>query len=124
MATLTQTAKGYWYWNGIRVSASRAAELQAELRAAASKVQNQPRRTGFDFDRLNQPTQGLFWRLADQLWQEPLRLGHGISIALVDAPRLTNLKKAGLFCTWSGTTKSHRYLALTEAGRDLWASKA
>lgn len=89
---------------------------------------NGPRRTGFTFGSLNAATQAVFYRLCEDIqtatqdhdMQVAARLGHDVRINLVDAPRVTSLKKCGLLETVDGAKKSHRMLRLTDAGRALW----
>lgn len=102
------------------------AHIQAQqapvMTEAQTTARKEPQRTGFTWENLNQATQDLFFELcrliqnANNL-EAPVRLGHDIpKVALTDAPRLTNLKKAGLLETIDGEKKSHRMLRITEAG--------
>lgn len=143
---VTCTPSGYFYAAGKRIGLAKAetmvAQAVAEDAAAAEAMAateppadhrvdpaaepRQPKRTGFTWDALNQATKQLFFRLDREIRQTAIelpRLGLDIHIALVDAPRLTNLKKAGLLETVnvSGTPKSWRHLRLTQAGQDLLA---
>jgi hypothetical protein len=43
-----------------------------------------------------------------------------LRIGLVNAPRLSNLKKAGLVVSVEGVKKSHKWLTLTDSGRHLF----
>lgn len=146
---ITATPSGYFYAAGKRVGLDRAIELITENMAAeacmsgpaprpaeAETVINaevvegprQPKRTGFTFESLNAPTQALFFRLAEVLASTDqiggARLGVDVNVPLVDAPRLTNIKKAGLIETVAGEVKSHRFLRLTDAGRARWEAGA
>jgi len=83
------------------------------------------------WDKLNDATQSLFFRLCEEILTATqdasliiaARLGRDIpKITLQDAPRLTNLKKAGLLCTKPGQVRSHKMLEVTPEGRDLFFS--
>ncbi|MCP9786003.1 hypothetical protein [Cyanobium sp. N5-Cardenillas] len=151
---ITATPSGYFYAAGKRVGLDRAIELIAESMAAdacmsgpaprpadADTIANtdvvegprQPKRTGFTWESLNEATQAVFWRLAEQIQTatqdadqlQNVRLGHDIpKVELVDAPRITNLKKAGLLETFEGVKRSHRHIRLTDAGRVRWQTGA
>lgn len=132
---VTCTPSGYFYAAGKRISLDRAIELIAEPapapEAEPAPAPRQPKRTGFAWDSLNQATQDLFFGLCEAILEQtrdhdlstPVRLGHDIAkVPLVDAPRLTSLKKAGLVETVAGEVKSYRYLRLTDAGRARWTT--
>jgi hypothetical protein len=140
---VTVTPSGYFHTKDdkgrtYRISLAKAEELAAEPAPAPEPAEpspgrtekRQPKRTGFAFESLNLATQALFFRLAEQIQEHTqdadqtcsVRLGHDIpKIELVDAPRLTSLKKAGLLETFEGVKKTHRHLRMTDAGRELWA---
>ncbi len=86
----------------------------------------QPKRTGFTWDALNDATKALFYRVGLVIEQQGegrgAMLGTVLHIPLTEAPRLTNLKKAGLLATIEGTRKSHRVLVLTDAGKAQMAA--
>ena len=135
---VTITPAGYYLKDGKRIGLKAAEALvNVEPEAPAPEPtttpteKRQPKRTGFTWDSLNAATQALFFRLAEQIQTatqdgdqlQSVRLGHDIpKIELVDAPRLSSLKKAGLLETFEGVKKSYRHLRLTDAGRELWAS--
>lgn len=132
---VTVTPAGYFLQAGKRIGL-KAAEALVNVEPEAPEApaeKRQPRRSGFAWDALNQATQDLFFGLCEAILEQtrdhdlstPVRLGHDIAkIPLVDAPRLTSLKKAGLLVTTGGTIKSHKYLALTEAGRERYRAGA
>ena len=104
-----------------------AADAPAPAAPAAPRAKGEPRRTGFIWDSLNQATQGFFFQACEDI-QEVTR-DHSMTLAvqakdvrvgLVNAPRLTNLKKAGLIETIQGDKKSHKFIRLTDAGRAIW----
>lgn len=83
------------------------------------------------WDKLNQATKDFFFELASQIYAATddvnfenghppaARLGRDIpKISLKNAPRLSNLKKAGMMETtsWNGNAKSERFICLTEQG--------
>jgi hypothetical protein len=127
------TASGRYFIDGVRVGYDAAvqhiaARLEAEAApAAATRVQGEPRRTGFTWDKLNQATQDFFFNISDQM--QTVSQDHGmivpvavkeLRIGLVHAPRLSNLKKAGLIEGLTGLKKSHKMLRLTDEGRAIW----
>jgi hypothetical protein len=109
-----------------------AARLEAEAAPAPSPmVKGEPRRTGFSWDCLNQATQDFFYNICEQM--QTVSQDHGMTmpvavkelqIGLKHAPRLSNLKKAGLIEGFAGLKKSHKMLRLTEAGRAIWQAYA
>jgi len=131
------TVKGYIYLaeDGRRIGKADAVQaLAARLEAndspapaAAPRVKSEPRRTGFTWDKLNQATQDFFFNIGDQM--QTVSQDHGMTvpvavkelrIGLVHAPRLSNLKKAGLIEGFTGLKKSHKMLRLTDEGRAIW----
>ncbi|QQG31309.1 hypothetical protein S2L_14 [Cyanophage S-2L] len=105
-------------------------KLEAPMTEATAKQTKEPKRTGFSFDALNQATKDLFFRLCEEIqtatrdhgMTAAARLGTDVKVPLTDAPRLTNLKKAGLLETVEGEKKSHKMLRLTDEGRAIWAA--
>jgi hypothetical protein len=98
---------------------------------------NRPSQAGpLTWDRLNQATKDFFFELAGQIMDETFdadfengqhgaRLGKDIpKISLKNAPRLSNLKKAGLLKSgqWNSNTKSERWIWLTEEGHVIYKS--
>jgi hypothetical protein len=128
---VTVAPSGYYFIDGVRISQDRAVAIVAQSMAeapAAVAAAAEPK--PFTWDRLNAATQATFIGLCEQMLEAtrdhslavPVRLGKDIApIALVDAPRITNLKRAGLLATYPGTVKSHRMLSLTPEGRAKWA---
>jgi hypothetical protein len=89
----------------------------------------QPQRTNFEWDSLNQATKDLFFNICEQM--QTISRDHSmvvpvlvkeLQIGLKHAPRLSNLKKAGLFVGHIGLKKSHKMLRLTERGKAIWAA--
>lgn len=81
------------------------------------------------WDKLNQATKDFFFRLGEDILTCTqaadlacaARLGHDIpKINLVDAPRLSNLKKCGLIETYAGEKKTYKMIRLTEQGQAIW----
>ena len=110
--------KGYFYQNGERISKAAALEILKDLSLET------PAAGCRDFDKLNAATQAFFFMLCEQIMEATrdasaslgVTIGKDIpQIGLVNAPRLTNLKKAGVF---------HRggkgWLQLTEFGRAIF----
>lgn len=133
------TAKGYILLaeDGRRIGKADAVQvLAARLEAEAAptpspKLKGEPRRTGFSWDCLNQATQDFFYNICEQM--QTVSQDHGMTmpvavkelqIGLTHAPRLSNLKKAGLIEGFAGLKKSHKMLRLTEAGRAIWQAYA
>ena len=115
---ITCTEKGYFYQNGERISKDAALETLKILSSDKPSVGCR------DFDKLNAATQAFFFTLCEQILEVTrdasaslgVTIGKDIpQIGLVNAPRLTNLKKAGVF---------HRggkgWLQLTEFGRAIF----
>ena len=85
------------------------------------------------WDKLNQNTKDFFFRICEEIQTAtqdhdmtcPVRLGRDIPhIGLVDAPRLSNLKKVGVIRSYEGEKKTHKMLVLTELGQAIWAAHA
>lgn len=115
---ITCTEKGYFYQNGERISKDTALET---LKALNSDKPSAGRR---DFDKLNAATQAFFFLLCEQILEATrdasaslgVTIGKDIpQIGLVNAPRLTNLKKAGVF-----QRGGKGWLQLTEFGRAIF----
>ena len=105
-----------------------AATLESEAQPQATK---KAKSSGITWDKLNQATKDFFFELAAAIYAATddvnfenghppaARLGHDIpKISLKNAPRLSNLKKAGMMETtsWNSSTKSERFICLTEQG--------
>ena len=101
-------------------------EAQAKILPQTTK---KTKSNGITWDKLNQATKDFFFELAIQIYGATddaqsengiytARLGRDIpKISLKNAPRLSNLKKAGMVETTKGTdTKSERWIRLTEQG--------
>lgn len=125
--------KGYIFYGGNRISKDAAIQTLAHLLDAedSTTATKQPKRTNFEWDSLNQATKDLFFNLCDQM--QSISRDHGMAvpvlvkelqIGLKHAPRLSNLKKAGLFVGHVGLKKSHKMLRLTERGQAIWAAYA
>jgi len=122
---VTCTPSGYFYCHGKRIGLAKAeaivAQHKIEQEATTTRVARQSKRTGFTWNRLNQATRDLFYKVGLVIEQQ--EDGHGAMLGVVlhipsaEAPRLTNLKKAGLLKTVEGVRKSHRILVLTAAGK-------
>jgi hypothetical protein len=106
-------------------------KLEAPMTEATTKQAKEPKRTGFSWDNLNQATKDLFFRICEEIQTATrdhsmvvaARLGEAVKVPLADAPRLTNLKKAGLLETVEGEKKSHKMLRLTDEGRKIWSQE-
>lgn len=131
------TSGGYIYCDGNRIGRDAAVQMLAFQLEQEDQLAEQPQKTAktpagpITWDKLNQATQDFFFRLGEQIQSATkdasnscgARFGHDIPrISLQDAPRLTNLKKAGLFVTREGAKKSHKVIFLTEAGQAIWAA--
>ena len=99
---------------------------------AAWKTEKQPKNVGvtgamvLDFDRLNAATRAYFSELCEATMAatqdadllNPARIGKQIPmIGLTNAPRLSNLKKAGVI---ERVGNKGGYLQITQAGRDIF----
>ena len=106
----------------IEIQDNTKAQLQTTKKAKSS---------GITWDKLNQATKDFFFELASEIFAATedvdyengrpacARLGRDIpKISLKNAPRLSNLKKAGMMetITWNDNTKSERFISLTEQG--------
>lgn len=137
---LTFTPGGYIYLSETRISFEAAVQhLAATLeqedapapvtpKVKAAKAPAGP----MTWEKLNAATQDFFFRLGEDILtctQDAgmacaARLGHDIpKISLKDAPRLSNLKKAGLVETYNGEKVSQKHIRLTERGIAIWQSR-
>jgi hypothetical protein len=115
--------KGYFSENGTRISKKRAMTVLTALQQeAVIGAFSAPAR--LTFEKLNAATQALFFELCEQIQSAThdadmtigARIGKDIpSIGLANAPRLTNLKKAGVF-----KHGGKGWLQLTERGRAIF----
>lgn len=125
---------GYIFAGNKRISKEIAVTTLAKLIEIEAKPQETIKKTkssGITWDKLNQATKDFFFELASQIYAATddvnfenghppaARLGRDIpKISLKNAPRLSNLKKAGMMETtsWNSNAKSERYICLTEQG--------
>ena len=126
---------GYIFSGNTRISKQSAvqtlaAKMEIEEKHPAFKEPKKTKSSGITWDKLNQATKDFFFELAAEIYActedvcfenghpPAARLGRDIKIGLKNAPRLSNLKKAGMMETtnWNSNTKSERYLCLTEQG--------
>ncbi len=130
------TVKGYILLDdGRRIGKAEAIQTlaavleQEDLAASAPviKAKGQPKRTDFTWDRLNEATHEFFFRLCEDIQTYTKDAGmtspapiDQLRIGLANAPRLSNLKKAGLVISVEGAKKSHKWLRLTDSGRQLF----
>jgi len=113
--------KGYFFENGNRISKDRAIEV---LNNFISKKPVTDYLENWAFNKLNAATQAFFYSLCEQMMEATkdaslligVKIGKDIpSIGLANAPRLTNLKKAGVFAHGG-----RGWLQLTERGRAIF----
>jgi len=123
---------GYIFAGNKRISKDDAIITLAQTLEIEDKPQaaKKTKSSGITWDKLNQATKDFFFELAAEIYActedvcfenghpPAARLGRDIKIGLKNAPRLSNLKKAGMMETtnWNSNTKSERYLCLTEQG--------
>lgn len=127
-------SKGYSYFG---VFAKNVLKADGEMviqhpLTAAWKTEKQPKNVGvtgamvLDFDRLNAATRVYFSELCEAIMAatqdadllNPARIGKQIPmIGLTNAPRLSNLKKAGVI---ERVGNKGGYLQITQAGRDIF----
>lgn len=136
---VTFKPSGYIFIGSDRVSFEAAVQflavkLEEELKPAPAKTKAAKAVAGpMTWEKLNQATQDFFFDLGEQIQTvtqdhsmvQGVRLGHDIpKISLKNAPRLSNLKKAGLLETYTdnGCPKSHKFIGLTEQGQAIWAA--
>lgn len=119
-AGITQTGTRF-FANGKRISQAKAAELVA---TACPEQITQP--TQMKFEKLNAATRDLFFELCEAIMSATgdhdlligVRIGRDIpKISLHNAPRLSNLKKAGLL---ERVGAKGGYLVLTDLGRSIY----
>ena len=124
---------GYIFAGNKRISKDVAVVTLAQTLEIEAKPQvtKKTKSSGITWDKLNQATKDFFFELAAQIFAATedvdyengrpacARLGRDIpKISLKNAPRLSNLKKAGMMetITWNNNTKSERFISLTEQG--------
>jgi len=128
---------GYIFAGNKRISKEEAVQTLAARIEIQDNAKAQPQATkktkssGITWDKLNQATKDFFFELAAEIYAASddvnfenghppaARLGRDIpKISLKNAPRLSNLKKAGMMETtsWNSNAKSERYICLTEQG--------
>lgn len=124
---------GYIFAGNKRISKEIAVTTLAKLIEIEAKPQvtKKAKSSGITWDKLNQATKDFFFELAAEIFAATddvdyengrpacARLGRDIpKISLKNAPRLSNLKKAGMMetITWNDNTKSERFISLTEQG--------
>ena len=128
---------GYIFAGNKRISKEAAVTTLASLieiednTQAEIKTTKKTKSNGITWDKLNQATKDFFFELASQIYAATddvnfenghppaARLGRDIpKISLQNAPRLSNLKKAGMMesGSWNSNVKSERWIMLTEQG--------
>ena len=124
---------GYIFAGNKRISKDIAVTTLAQTLEIEDKPQvaKKTKSSGITWDKLNQATKDFFFELAAEIFAATedvdyengrpacARLGRDIpKISLKNAPRLSNLKKAGMMetITWNNNTKSERFISLTEQG--------
>ena len=128
---------GYIFAGNKRISKDDAVITLAQILESEAQTKILPQATkktkssGITWDKLNQATKDFFFELAAEIFAATedvdyengrpacARLGRDIpKISLKNAPRLSNLKKAGMMetITWNDNTKSERFISLTEQG--------
>lgn len=111
----------FYYQDGKRISFAQVQELVATAPTTA-----EPKTVGdsWTFEKLNAATQAFFYSLCEQMMEATkdasmvvgVKIGKDIpQIGLANAPRLTNLKKAGVFAHGG-----KGWLELTERGRAIF----
>ena len=133
---LVFTPKGRIYTHGggrigiesaVQFMAAKIEQEDLNTSASTPKIKGQPSRTDFTWDRLNEATHEFFFRLCEDIQTYTKDAGmtcpapiDQLRIGLTNAPRLSNLKKAGLVISVEGAKKSHKWLRLTDSGRQLF----
>jgi len=111
----------FYYQDGKRISFAQVQELVA---TAPTTAEPKTVSDSWTFEKLNAATQAFFYSLCEQMMEATkdasmvvgVKIGKDIpQIGLVNAPRLTNLKKAGVF-----THGGKGWLELTERGRAIF----
>jgi hypothetical protein len=117
--------------DNLRISYEAAVQIVADAvnQAAtpALAIKTVQAETSMSWDRLNQATQAFFFETCEGMMgvsgdaSVSLAVNQKfLKIGLVNAPRLSNLKKAGLIVTINGDSKSSKMLRLTEQGRSIF----
>lgn len=111
----------FYYQDGKRISFAQVQELVA---TAPTTAEPKIISDSWTFEKLNAATQALFYSLCEQMMEATkdasmvigVKIGKDIpQIGLANAPRLTNLKKAGVFAHGG-----KGWLELTERGRAIF----
>ena len=111
------------------ITLAKLIEIEAQAKILPQAIKK-TKSSGITWDKLNQATKDFFFELASAIYTATddvnfenghppaARLGRDIpKISLKNAPRLSNLKKAGMMETTKGTSaKSERWISLTEQG--------
>lgn len=113
----------------IQILAAALEQEELDTHLPTPQIKGQPNHTDFTWDRLNTATQEFFFRLCEDIQSCTKDAGmtvpaplNQLRIGLINAPRLSNLKKAGLVVSVTGTKKSHKFVQLTDSGRHLFQS--
>ena len=124
---------GYIFSGNTRISKESAvqtlaAKMEIEDKHPAFKEPKKAKSSGITWDKLNQATKDFFFELASQIYAATndcdsenghymARLGQDIpKISLKNAPRLSNLKKAGMIEHNRVVERTGRWISLTEQG--------
>ena len=121
---------GYIFAGNKRISKEDAVITLAKLIEIEAKPQviKKAKSSGITWDKLNQATKDFFFELASQIYAATndcdsenghymARLGQDIpKISLKNAPRLSNLKKAGMIEHNRVVERTGRWISLTEQG--------
>jgi hypothetical protein len=121
---------GYIFAGNKRISKEIAVTTLAKLIEIEAKPQvtKKTKSSGITWDKLNQATKDFFFELASQIYAATndcdsenghymARLGQDIpKISLKNAPRLSNLKKAGMIEHNRVVERAGRWISLTEQG--------
>ena len=124
---------GYIFSGNTRISKQSAvqtlaAKMEIEEKHPAFKEAKKTKSSGITWDKLNQATKDFFFELASQIYAATndcdsenghymARLGQDIpKISLKNAPRLSNLKKAGMIEHNRVVERTGRWISLTEQG--------
>ena len=124
---------GYIFSGNTRISKESAvqtlaAKMEIEDKHPAFKEPKKTKSSGITWDKLNQATKDFFFELASQIYAATndcdsenghymARLGQDIpKISLKNAPRLSNLKKAGMIEHNRVVERTGRWISLTEQG--------
>ena len=124
---------GYIFSGNTRISKESAvqalaAKMEIGDKHPAFKEPKKAKSSGITWDKLNQATKDFFFELASQIYAATndcdsenghymARLGQDIpKISLKNAPRLSNLKKAGMIEHNRVVERTGRWISLTEQG--------